>query len=389
MDSKLRIAHVFAVHSRDGIYGGPARVAIDQAVMQSEMGHDVTIFAGWAGEGAPPNDIEGVTCYLKAIITVVPRFGFAGQYAPGLWSEFARRSDDFDIVHVHVARDFITLPISAFLSRKGQPYVLQPHGMIMPSSKRLSRPLDWAWTKTGLKRAGAILALSRSEADGLASLGALPSAISIVGNGIITGNRRQRSEVATKDILFLARLHPRKRPVLFVEAALELAPNWPDVTFSLVGPDEGESANVETLIASSNAAAQVRWTGPIHPGGVLDRMSRSSIYVLPAMDEPFGLTLIEAMSIGLPVVVGETSELAAAIVNAGAGVTYDGTSQSLARQIENLIADESNMRAMGQNGIDYVEGHWSLHKIATQVVALYRVAISGPRNDTDRLDQIA
>ena len=49
---------------------------------------------------------------------------------------------DYDVVHVHVARDFVTLPAATIARRAGVPYVLQPHGMIDPSDHALARPLD-------------------------------------------------------------------------------------------------------------------------------------------------------------------------------------------------------------------------------------------------------
>ncbi|HBD6104334.1 TPA: glycosyltransferase, partial [Shigella flexneri] len=102
------------------------------------------------------------------------------------------------------------------------------------------------------------------------------------------------------EVLYLARLHPRKRPMYFARAAKTAGSRWPEARFSLVGPDEGEGPAVSRSIAAMDGEARVKWSGSEEPDRTLLRMSRASIYALPSTDEPFPMSVLEAMSVGLP-----------------------------------------------------------------------------------------
>jgi glycosyltransferase involved in cell wall biosynthesis len=372
---RFAIAHVFAVHSLDGIYGGPARVAIEQARSLIDAGHSVTIFAGWTGSDPPPTTIEGVPCELRKTRQIARSLGFAGTVAPGLLSSLHKRINEFDIVHVHLARDLISLPIAARVLGTGTPLVLQTHGMIDQSTSVLARLLDAILTRRVLHGARSILALSDRETEDLVIVGAHFSSIDVVGNGVRPAPPKGKNPSSKRDVLFLARMHERKRPLLFVEAAVQIARAWPDVTFTLIGPDEGEGPKVSSLIRSAGLGDQIRWIGPIHPEDVTERMRDSDLYVLPATDEPFGLTLVEAMSVGLPVIVGDGSVLASPIRDAGAGATYDGTAQSLAAAISRLLGEPEEMRSAGLRGIHYVQENWSIEAITRRVEMIYNRAV--------------
>ncbi len=100
-------------------------------------------------------------------------------------------------------------------------------------------------------------------------------------------------------MLFLARLHPRKRPTMFVRMAAALVEAGIDAHFSLVGPDEGEGAAVAKLIEQSSLQSRVSYEGPLKPAQSISRMRRAKVYVLPSVDEPYPMSVLEAMSVGL------------------------------------------------------------------------------------------
>jgi hypothetical protein len=57
----MRILHVVTLVSADGAYGGPVAVAVAQTQALAELGHDVTLLAGWDGRAklsAPKVDVQ-------------------------------------------------------------------------------------------------------------------------------------------------------------------------------------------------------------------------------------------------------------------------------------------------------------------------------------------
>ncbi|MBC7632274.1 glycosyltransferase [Aeromicrobium sp.] len=367
----MRILSVVTLISPLGEYGGPVRVAVNQAKALAARGHDVTIAGSARGfEGDLPTMLEGVHAVLEPARTLLPRIGFAGVGSPGLWSWARRHVADFDVVHVHVARDLVTLPIAAIARRRGVPYVLQTHGMIDRSTNPLARPLDAALTRRVLRDARRVLHLTEVERLSLIHVAGAGLALEELPNGVPVADVKLPSGPAR--VLYLARLAPRKRPGVFVAAATVLSPEFPDVRFALVGPDEGEGEQVAAAVARARGAGvQVEWEGPLPPEQTAERMGRSTIYVLPSVDEPYPMSVLEAMASGLPVVITETCGLASVVREASAGVVVDHSEEALIGAVRQLLANAEAARAMGRSGQRFVRNHLSMGVIAVRLEAAY------------------
>jgi glycosyltransferase involved in cell wall biosynthesis len=119
-----------------------------------------------------------------------PRGGFAGIVAPRLWWSVLRRARNFDVVHVHLARDLVTLPAAAILRQLGVPFVAQPHGMLDPSGRRSARTLDAALTRRVLSGASAVFALDEHEASDIRAVARVDLPMAMVRNGVPTAELR-------------------------------------------------------------------------------------------------------------------------------------------------------------------------------------------------------
>lgn len=343
----MRILSIVTLVSPGGEYGGPLRVAVNQATALMQRGHEVTIVAAHRGyHGRPPTEVGGVPARLFPVRRVAPATGFAGLCAPGMLRYLSTAVPNYDIAHVHVARDLVTLPAALLIARRGLPYVLQPHGMIDASSHPLVHVVDPLLTRPVFARAKQIFYLTSTEHDDLTALLERTDVLQHLTNGVPPAT--QTADSATPEVLFLARLAPRKRPVMLVEAANALHEAYPEHRYRLVGPDEGEGAAVRTAISRSQA--DVVWEGPLSPDLTSTRMSAAGIYVLPAVDEPYGMSVLEAMAVGLPVVVTDTCGLAGLVEDSGAGLVTDSSLESLVDAIRLLISDVDRARAMGRAG---------------------------------------
>ncbi len=369
---QLRILSVVTLVTPLGEYGGPVRVAVNQAKALRDLGHDVVLAGAARGFGNDvPVDLEGVPAVLRPSMTAIPRTGFAGLSSPGLWWWVRRNLASFDVVHVHVARDFITLPVANLARKRGIPYVLQPHGMIAPTRHPLAKPLDARWTGPVLRQAQRVFYLSRPEKKGLIEVGGTQLKLRSLPNGVPDHQGAAHQEAVT--VLYLARFASRKRPRFFVELARRLAPGHPEARFVMVGPDEGEGAAVRRDIADARSSGvPIEWKGALPPAETLAEMKRASVYVLPSVNEPNGMSVLEAMSVGLPVVVTDTCGLADMIEEAGAGLIVDDSIEDLEKAVDRLLADPEKSAHMGAMGRDYVRTHLSMSAIARQLELAYR-----------------
>lgn len=368
----MKIIQLVPLFTPDGAYGGPTRVAVNQTRELRRRGHEVTLVGGALGYGdVLPTSVDGVPVQMFHARRLFPPMGFAGVVSPRLLRWFHGASKTADIVHLHLARDLITMPAARLALRNDARYVVQAHGMIDESTKMLARPLDALVTRRTLQNALRVYYLTIAERDSLEAVAGRTLRLEHLVNGVPSA-----TDIGTPgsdiEVLFLARLHSRKRPDLFVRAALALAATHPHVRFTLVGPDEGMAQTVTDLIANAPANQRVSWEGALPPERTLNRIAAASIYVLPSVDEPFPMSVLEALSLGKPVVVTDSCGLAPAIATSGAGIVVDSTLESLTAAIDHLLNDATARRRAGTRAKRLADDRFSMTTVVDQLELSYR-----------------
>ena len=112
----LRILHAVTLLTPDGAYGGPVRVALNQAAALRSRGHAVTLAA--AERGIRVSTFSGGNAArARARRQIVPRSGFAGLSAPGLVRWLLRAHREFDVAHIHLARYLVLVPLTMLMVR--------------------------------------------------------------------------------------------------------------------------------------------------------------------------------------------------------------------------------------------------------------------------------
>ncbi|MBD5785283.1 glycosyltransferase [Cellulosimicrobium terreum] len=379
----MRILHVATLITPDGSYGGPVRVATNQVRALRERGHDAVLLAAASGFDRLPTTWDGVPVRTFRARRVVPGTGFAGLAAPGMRRWVRAHQDRFDVAHVHLARDLVTLPAAHAWMRTGGPLLAQTHGMVAPSRHLLAGPLDRMLTRRVVGYASQVLALTDQEERDLRVVFGPRLRVRRLVNGVpLPGPSSQTSAdggtSGPREVLFLARLHRRKRPLAFVRAAAALTPRFPDVQFTLVGPDEGEGPVVRAAIDAlpDEVRERVRWEGGVPPDATLARLARASVYVLPSVDEPLPMSVLEAMSVGVPVVVTQSDGLADAVERAGAGVVVPDDPDALVEPLAGLLTDPADLDRRGASARRLVEESFSVDAVADALVVAYAAARS-------------
>jgi len=112
-----------------------------------------------------------------------------------------------------------------------------------------------------------------------------------------------------KVVTFLGRVTFQKGPDYFVEAAYKVLQKMPNVRFVMAG--SGDMLNrMIRRVAALGIATKFHFAGFLQ-GAEVDRMYRmSDVYVMPSVSEPFGITPLEAMRNGVPVIISKQSGVA-------------------------------------------------------------------------------
>jgi glycosyltransferase involved in cell wall biosynthesis len=320
----VRVLHVVTLHTPTNDFGGPTRVALNLSRGLRAQGVDARIATLGDGFTGPlPTELEGVPSFVHQARHVLPAFEVSGITSPGLLAKARRMVRGSDVVHVHLMRDLITLPFALIALETGVPLVVQTHGMIDPTEKVFAKAVDLFGMKRVLRGADAILHLTEMEREGVQAvvpdtpLGTFHRLV----NGVALQNRRPvRDDGRPPTVLYLARVQERKRPADFVSAMPAVLAKHPGARFVLAGPDTGGlTAPMRELAAELGVGHALECPGPLGHEDVLRRLRQADVYVLPSVVEPFAVSILEAMSVGLPVVVTATGGLSPEVAAAGAG----------------------------------------------------------------------
>lgn len=366
---RLTITQVLTLIDAAGSYGGPTTVALAQCRELAARGHRVRLVAGW--DGLAEVHLPGVEVHLHRVRRL-PGLGFAGLWSPALWRTVRRLATDSDVVHLHLARDLVQLP-AGLLARSRARIVVQPHGMVRSDPRRSARALDALLTRPLLGRTAAGLALTEAEAADLPRVAHGPLTIHRIRNGIAPdeGRARPPAEGEVPVVAFVARLHARKRPVALVEAAALVLAAGHRLRVDLHGPDEGELAAVRGAIEHLGLAEHVHYRGPAAPSQVRGVLLASHAYVLPSRAEPFPMSVLEAMAVGLPTVITDDTGISAELAAAGAAVVVDGSPASLADALILLLSDKDRWYRVHERSLDVITSGFSPSDVATTLESVY------------------
>ena len=238
----------------------------------------------------------------------------------------------------------------------------RPH--LRPSRRlalELNAPLLRRLERRVLRGATRLYATSPSARAGLAATAGLePATVAILPIPVDTALYRPGREERRPTVVFVGRADdPRKNVRLLLQAWPQVRSQLPDTTLRLVG-----RAPAEPLPAGVEATGEV--------ASVADELRRASLFVLPSLQEGFGIVVAEALASGTPVVVtpcGGPEELVRA---SGAGtVLADFEPGTLAEALVTALEDAERLAEQGMRGRVYVEAHHSPARLRAELATAF------------------
>jgi mannosyltransferase len=176
------------------------------------------------------------------------------------------------------------------------------------------------------------------------------------------------------------RVRAQKGSDVFVEAMCRLLPRYPDFTAVIVGaitPEHSGFANdLKKRIEAAGLQSRIVITGELPIEDVQRWYQRLTIYAFTSRNEGFGLTLIEAMSVGAALVASRAGAAELVVEDGITGVlTPPGAADALVAALEPLMQDPASAAAMGERGRARVLEKFSLDAEANRIAAVYRTLV--------------
>lgn len=169
------------------------------------------------------------------------------------------------------------------------------------------------------------------------------------------------------------RIRHQKGTDLFVDAMIELLPRYPDWTAVVLGRVTAEhrafADGLERRIHEAGLADRIRFLGEVKD--VRPWYRRISLYVAPSRNEGFGLTPLEAMASGTPVVASDAGAYAEMIMPAVGSVAPAGDGAALTAAIEAYMADPELAAIQGRMASEHVRGNFRLAEEAHLLIEIY------------------
>ena len=132
--------------------------------------------------------------------------------------------------------------------------------------------------------------------------------------------------------------------LLFARMAQLLIRRGTTAYFAVCGPDGGDLPVLLAYLEREGLRDRVRYEGPVPRSEVAARLQRARVCVAPALDEPFGMVLAEAMAAGTPTVSVRPGGLAERIEAAKAGLVVESDADDLAAAVAALLDDDALWR---------------------------------------------
>jgi glycosyltransferase involved in cell wall biosynthesis len=177
----------------------------------------------------------------------------------------------------------------------------------------------------------------------------------------------------------VSRLSHEKGIDVLISAMPMILKSYPKVKLLIVG-DGAEEEKLATLAEKLKVADDITWAG-LQPKDRLEEFySQMDVVVVPSRFEGFGLTAIEAMNHGIPVVASAVDGLKEVIVDGSSGVLFESEdSDALSKTIVDLIEDDLKRDTLAKAGKKRVEEHFSYTIYQQKISELYE-AVIGRKN---------
>ncbi|MBV9216930.1 MAG: glycosyltransferase family 4 protein [Acidobacteria bacterium] len=280
---------------------------------------------------------------------------------------------DIDIIHTHVARDYLAATSAARLA--GARLVLTRHmmGALKP------------YYRVALRNIDALIAVSSPVRDQLHKFFD-PSRVHLISNGIRPVEAdEERRETAGREfralhgiprdaalVVTLGELKVSKGQRDFVLAAQEAARDAPDVHFVIAGidhtPDKRFRRELRRLVKVFGMEERFLWLDWLDD--LTPLLSAADIFVSPSHEESFGLAILDAMFVGLPVIATETDGARELIADTNALVPVRDP-LALAATIKHYIDHPQAAERLGNQLRHAAEERFSITTMIDRTEALY------------------
>jgi glycosyltransferase involved in cell wall biosynthesis len=382
----LRVLHVIA--SVDPAHGGPSTAiwnmmdALRLTGVESDL---ATTDPGTNGRHSSPMPSNG-NAMGHRVISFRQQTRFYA-FSATLLAWLASNTRRYDLVEAHGLFNFPSLAAAWWARASGVPYVIRPCGVLNSWARQHRRPrlkrASLSVLEGGLLRDAAFVHFtSRAELEQAAELGIrMQSLVLPLGFAAPEPHDIDHPDfLGRRHVLFLGRIAPEKNLDLLMHAFGQVCPRFPDVRLAIAGDGPRDLVELlKTLASGLGIAQRIDWLGFVQGADKEAALRRATMLAMPSASENFGVSAVEALARGVPVVVSRGVGIADRVDAGCAGLVCDATVDDLARCLAVLLGDSALRRELGAHGRRLFETEFSLQPLGASLRSAFEAAVDRRR----------
>jgi glycosyltransferase involved in cell wall biosynthesis len=366
--------------------GGVSSHVVGLALQLEKHGHEVVIITKQTDNLKGCNGFQNVKAAPSK--SVKPLIPFSTILVPPNPYEIQEtiKKEGFDIVHAHHAFTPTSLLSIAAAKKLGIPAVLTNHTIFLASEEDyLWEPISYILFpfKRYIQKADRIIAVSKTAADFIGHFAdrkrivIIPNAVDTLQFNPTHSNVKNHPSFPRLEgeptILYVGRLVHRKGIHVLIKAMPKVIKVFPKARLVIVGKGYMQCF-LRLLTRTLNLDEHVRFLGSIPDDELPDLYRMSDIFVLPSLYcESFGISMLEAMASGKPVIASKVGGIPEVIQDGLTGILVKkGDEDDLAHAILRISANPTLAKTIAYNAWKTTHEKYSWSVIAKEIESIYR-----------------
>jgi glycosyltransferase involved in cell wall biosynthesis len=310
----------------------------------------------------------------------------------GLSRALAASAVNSDVVHGHGLWLMPNVHAGWAATRAQRPLIVSPRGMLAPVALAFStwkKKTFWRLLQDpAIRRAACLHATSCAEYDEIRSFG-LVTPVAIIPNGIDLPEPPTTAAAGSDDdrvVLSLGRIHPKKGLDRLLQAWSKVESGHHEWRLRIVGP--GEKGHDKELrgLAARLGLTRVSIEGPVYGDAKFAAYREADFFVLPTLNENFGLTVAEALASGTPAISTRGAPWNG-LKTHGCGWWIDHGVEPLAAALANAMTmPRDALATMGMKGRNWMMRDYSWDRVGRDMLEVYRWLAHGGQPPSIRFD---
>ncbi len=292
----------------------------------------------------------------------------------GLQARIIASEEPHDVIHAH---DWLSFRAGIEAKRvSGKPLIVHVHATEFDRTAGHPNQYIYEEERRGLHAADCIVAVSQHTKNVIVEhYGIVPERIVVVHNGINHQEYRHALPVVLENVksegkkivLFVGRITIQKGADYFIKVAKRVLEFDPNVLFVISGSGDMEHQIIRQA-SDLGLGDKIIFAGFVRGDELLKLYRAADLYVMPSVSEPFGLTALEALANGTPILVSRQSGVSEVITHALKADFWD--IDDMANKIVNVVSSRGLQQTLGELGARDVE-HVTWEKAAGKCAQIY------------------